>query len=268
MCYLLVKISFETISSLALEVTAELIQRAIIACPKLPKAIKLSPKNVILEGGDEIRIYPSRMNRSDMLSDLQLLKKRIPGVIVCGIPDIRSTVIATSSSDDGENHKILASGEGMLSVMATPGVLGTQTYSNHIMEVEQSLGIEAARTLIVKEIQEIFGNYGIKIDVRHVNLLADTMTYRGEVLGITRFGIEKMRDSVLMLASFEKTADHLFDAAVRGRVDNIDGVSECIIMGIPVPLGTGFFKLLHKVHGKKPPSRGLPLLAKPRVPGI
>jgi len=31
------------------------------------------------------------------------------------------------------------------------------------------------------------------------------MTYKGEVLGITRFGMAKMKDSVLMLASFEKT---------------------------------------------------------------
>lgn len=56
------------------------------------------------------------------------------------------------------------------------------------------------------------------------------MTYKGEVLGITRFGIAKMKDSVLMLASFEKTTDHLFEAAVRGRTDEIVGVSECIIM--------------------------------------
>ena len=46
---------------------------------------------------------------------------------------------------------------------------------------------------------------------------------QGEVLGITRFGIAKMKDSVLMLASFEKTTDHLFDAALHGRVDEITG---------------------------------------------
>ena len=46
---------------------------------------------------------------------------------------------------------------------------------------------------------------------------------QGEVLGITRFGIAKMKDSVLMLASFEKTTDHLFDAALRGRADEING---------------------------------------------
>jgi hypothetical protein len=47
---------------------------------------------------------------------------------------------------------------------------------------------------------------------------------QGEVLGITRFGIAKMKDSVLHTASFEKTADHLFDAAIHGRVDDVVGV--------------------------------------------
>ena len=91
----------------------------------------------------------------------------------------------------------------------------------------------------------VYGRYGLDIDPRHLMLLSDTMTYRGEVLGITREGIAKMKDSVLMLASFEKTPDHLFDAAVHGKVDAIDGVSERIIMGTPIGLGTGCFKLLH-----------------------
>ena len=70
-----------------------------------------------------------------------------------------------------------------------------------------------------------------------------TNKQQGEVLGITRNGIAKMKDSVLMLASFEKTTDHLFDAALHGRSDEITGVSESIIMGIPMPVGTGLFKL-------------------------
>lgn len=66
------------------------------------------------------------------------------------------------------------------------------------------------------------------------------------MLGITRYGIAKMKDSVLMLASFEKTTDHLFDAALYGKKDLVEGVSECIIMGIPMPLGTGLFKVIQK----------------------
>ncbi|KAJ0719736.1 putative DNA-directed RNA polymerase [Helianthus annuus] len=70
-------------------------------------------------------------------------------------------------------------------------------------------------------------------------LLADVMTYKGEILGMTRFGIQKMKESVLMLASFERSQDHLFNASVNGRVDTIQGVSESIIMGIPMQTGTG-----------------------------
>jgi DNA-directed RNA polymerase III subunit RPC1 len=48
-----------------------------------------------------------------------------------------------------------------------------------------------------------------------------------------------MKDSVLMLASFEKTTDHLFEASFYGKKDPIQGVSECIILGIPMDIGTG-----------------------------
>ena len=66
-------------------------------------------------------------------------------------------------------------------------------------------------------------SHGMSIDIRHVMLLADLMTYKGEVLGITRGGLAKMKESVLMLASFEKTTDHLFEAAYYGQEDEIYG---------------------------------------------
>lgn len=81
-----------------------------------------------------------------------------------------------------------------------------------------------------------------------MHLLADIMTTTGEVLGITRFGMSKMRDSVLQLASFEKTADHLFDAGGTGRTDPVEGVSECIIMGKTVSLGTGAMEVIRKLN--------------------
>ena len=127
--------------------------------------------------------------------------------------------------------------------MGTPGVKASKTSSNNITEVSSTLGIEASRMVIQSELARTYGSYGISIDCRHLQLLADVMTYRGEVLGITRFGIAKMKDSVLMLASFEKTPDHLFDAAIHARTDPVRGVSESIIVGVPIPLGTGLFKL-------------------------
>lgn len=53
----------------------------------------------------------------------------------------------------------------------------------------------------MNEITYTMVSHGMSIDVRHVMLLADLMTYKGEVLGITRFGLAKMKESVLMLAS-------------------------------------------------------------------
>lgn len=56
-----------------------------------------------------------------------------------------------------------------------------------------------------------------------------------------------------MLASFEKTPDHLFDAAVHARSDPCHGVSESIIVGTPIPLGTGLFKLFAPPQAGAPP---------------
>ena len=123
------------------------------------------------------------------------------------------------------SHVSHASRVGLLqAVMGTEGVEGVKTKTNHVMEAERTLGIEAARTCIIHEINATMQAHGMSIDVRHSMLLADVMTYKGEVLGITRFGLTKMKDSVLMLASFEKTTDHLFDAAIHGRTDDIVGV--------------------------------------------
>lgn len=60
---------------------------------------------------------------------------------------------------------------------------------------------------------------------------------------MNRYGIAKMKDSVLMLASFEKTDYHLFNGSLNGRKDKIEGVGERIIMGVPTEIGTGIIKV-------------------------
>ncbi len=179
---------------------------------------------------------------------LEHLRNAVPNVVVAGIPTIPRALVSYPPSDRKEfkDAKLVlyVEGTGMLDVMGVDGIQGTTVRNNNVMEVVSVLGIEAARASIIKEIQYTMGQHGMTIDARHTMLLADCMTNRGEVLGITRFGIAKMKESVLMLASFEKTTDHLFDAALHGRQDLVTGVSESIIMGIPMPTGTGMFKLM------------------------
>ena len=134
-------------------------------------------------------------------------------------------------------HKLLVSGYGLRYCLSTPGIAPYTTTTNSIIETFKVLGIEAARSTIIKEIQVVTRD--LSIDPRHMYLLADVMTYKGEVLGITRFGLAKMRDSVLQLASFEKTADHVFAAGEMGKRDGVRGVSECVIVGKTASVGTG-----------------------------
>ncbi|KAK4229305.1 DNA-directed RNA polymerase III subunit RPC1 [Podospora fimiseda] len=186
-------------------------------------------------------------NVDQSAGDFQLrvnsLKRLLPAVAFSGYPEAARAIIQTS--DKTSEHTVLVEGYGLQACMTTEGVVGTQCVTNSVMECRDVLGIEAARKTIAKEIGDVMGDMGI--DPRHMELLADVMTYKGEILGITRFGLAKMRDSVLQLASFEKTPDHLFDAAAGMKKDNIHGVSECIIMGQTMSIGTGAFQMVRRL---------------------
>lgn len=66
--------------------------------------------------------------------------------------------------------------------MGAEGIDGCKTKSNHIFEVQQTLGIEAARICIIDEINETMKAHGMSIDKRHMMLLADLMTFRVSML--------------------------------------------------------------------------------------
>ena len=184
----------------------------------------------------------SAEDAGDMLMRANFLLRGLPTIPISGYPDATRAIIETSET---MTHRVLVEGYGLRACMTTEGVIGTQSRSNNVMECNEVLGIEAARTTIADEINEVMGYMGI--DPRHMELLADAMTFKGEVLGITRFGLSKMRDSVLHLASFEKTPDHLFDAAGGMKTDQIEGVSEGIIMGQTMSVGTGAFQVVRRL---------------------
>ncbi|XP_051795501.1 DNA-directed RNA polymerase III subunit RPC1 [Acanthochromis polyacanthus] len=253
-CFILVKLSLERIRLLRLEVNAETVRYSICM-----SKLRVKPGDIAVHGEAVVCVSPRENSKSSMYYVLQSLKEELPKVVVQGIPEVARAVIHIDEQSGKNKYKLLVEGDNLRAVMATHGVNGSRTTSNNTYEVERTLGIEAARSTIINEIQYTMVNHGMSIDRRHVMLLADLMSYKGEILGITRFGLAKMKESVLMLASFEKTADHLFDAAYFGQKDSVCGVSECIIMGIPMNIGTGLFKLLHKAD-KDPSPVKRPLL--------
>ncbi|KAM0265352.1 hypothetical protein ACHAQJ_000193 [Trichoderma viride] len=179
----------------------------------------------------------------DFLLRVNHLRRMLPKIPISGYNEATRAIIQTSETSE---HTVLVEGYGLRACMTTEGVIGTKARSNSVMEARDVLGIEAARTTIVEEISAVM--QGMDIDPRHIQLLSDVMTFKGEVLGITRFGLSKMRESVLQLASFEKTPDHLFEAAAKMKTDRIEGVSECIIMGQTMSVGTGSFQVVRRLN--------------------
>ena len=159
-------------------------------------------------------------------------------------------------------YKLVVEGTDFRSVMIAPGVDGKNTTTNNICEIEAILGIEAARAKIMAEIDNIFQQYGMSIDIRHTMILADLMTCKGVVLGITRFGIVDMKESILHSASFERTTDQLFDAAAKGMSDHVTGVSESIILGNQMQIGTGLIDVKHQHEVHPLSDRPVPVMAR------
>uniref|UniRef100_A0A915ASZ0 DNA-directed RNA polymerase subunit n=2 Tax=Parascaris univalens TaxID=6257 RepID=A0A915ASZ0_PARUN len=246
-CFVLVKINAKRVRLLQLEITMGSIAQSICST-KLPVPVKLNQIRIL--GKTILVIRPPDLAKCSKMMAIQYLKYNLTNVVVKGLPGVVRCVI-TADEKKGDSYKLLVEGTDYLSVMATMGIDGRRTYFNNALTVAEVLGIEAARTSIISEILSTMESHGIGLDQRHVMLLADVMTYRGEVLGITRNGLVKMKESVLLLASFEKTTDHLYEAAFFSQEDKIAGVSECIIMGTPMTIGTGLFKVLYN-HGKRP----------------
>ncbi|CAF0768130.1 unnamed protein product [Didymodactylos carnosus] len=241
-CYLLIKLDLERIRLLKLEITAMSVIDAIVREKKFKK-IKYNQLAFIDSATITLNV-PDTL-KTNLYYTIKRYKEILPKVVVKGISSVDRAVISVEEKE-GHKYKLFVEGEGLRDVMGIMGVNGNKTTSNNTMEVYRCLGIEAARTTIINEIVYTMASHGIGLDIRHVMLLADLMTYKGEVLGMTRNGLAKMKESVLMLASFERTIDHLYDAAYHGQKDTISGVSECIIMGIPIRIGTGVFQLLYK----------------------
>ena len=251
-----IKVNQKTIDGLHLGISIHDIESRI----RRTKALKMDSCSFMVRGnkirimisdgdGSKKRGVTSRTKKElqDHFFRVQTLGRQLGDVMISGYPDCNRAVISRGQKDANgvEPLSVAIEGYGLRQCMTTEGVDGLRTKTNSVMEVKEVLGIEAARQTIIREIGFVMNT--MDIDPRHMQLLADVMTYKGDVYGITRFGMAKMRDSVLQLASFEKTPDHLFDAAVHSKKDPIEGVSECIIMGQSMSIGTGSFQVMREM---------------------
>ncbi|MFX0162516.1 MAG: DNA-directed RNA polymerase subunit A'' [Candidatus Hodarchaeota archaeon] len=174
--------------------------------------------------------------------EMQKLLEKIEQIHVKGVKDINRIVI---QKDLNKGEWVLhTEGTNLPEVLRTPGVDYTRTTTNNIHEIASTLGIEAARNAIMREAMHVLEEQGLNVDIRHIMLIADLMTYTGEIRQIGRHGISGEKESVLARAGFEVTVKHLLEASIAGHIDELKGITENVIVGQIVPVGTGTVELL------------------------
>ncbi len=130
---------------------------------------------------------------------------------------------------------------------------------------------------IVAQVQDVYVSQGVDINDKHIEVIARQMLRKVAVLDagdsdflpgrqVNRFEFENVAneliaegknppvgqplllgitkaslatDSFLSAASFQETTKVLTDAAIEGKVDHLAGLKENVIIGKPIPAGTG-----------------------------
>lgn len=116
-----------------------------------------------------------------------------------------------------------------------------RTISNNVYEVYDVLGIEAAVSTLCQEIMNTISYDSTYVNHRHMMMIVNTMSYRGYLMPLSRHGINRADNGVLVRSSFEETGDVIKDAAMFGEKDNVQGVSQSIMLGQFANIGSGSF---------------------------
>jgi DNA-directed RNA polymerase II subunit RPB1 len=184
---------------------------------------------------------------------LRFLEDKMLDTVLTGVDGIGRVHLRTIKSEQvyddtvggyitKDQYVLDTEGTNLHDLLVFPGMDGTRTFSNDIHEVNDVFGIEAARTSLLDEFNEVFSSE--KVNYHHLSVLIDTMTYSGRIVPVNRFGMKKNETGVLAKSSFEETSKTMFDAAVVAEYDTMRGVSANIMFGQKPPCGTGFVDIL------------------------
>jgi len=183
--------------------------------------------------GNSVHIKPKKAEALKKLLD------KVSSLYIKGVQGIKRVLV---TEEHGE-WVIRTDGSNLPKVLEVYGVDTSRTTTNNVHEIAKTLGIEAARNVLIQEAKSVLEEQGLDVDVRHVMLVADMMTATSEVQQIGRHGISGKKSSVLARAAFEITVPNIVDAAIKGESDPLEGVTENVIVGQSIPVGTGLVEL-------------------------
>ena len=220
---------------------------------KLSRALKLYVQADNPDRPKQLKLIPG-VSKEDDLANLAAdpptytallqLEDKVKKLRLKGLPGIARANVQGPDKNTGEYY-IATIGSNLSKVSEFAGVDRSRTYTNNIVEIYQYLGIEAARQSIISELRDTLEGAGLDVDVRHLITVADVMTSEGEVRAIGRHGVSGTKHSILARSAFEVTVNHLLRAGIIGERDKLKGVTENVIVGQPVALGTGSVELFY-----------------------
>ena len=142
-----------------------------------------------------------------------------------------------------KHNFIYTAGINLEDIRYINGIDINRTICNDVVQVYRKFGIDAARTILLKELINVFKTAGNDINYQHLSLLVDIMTNSGKLMSIDRHGLNNLDKDPLARASFEKPVDQLITAAVFGETDYMKSVSSRIMAGLVVNGGTGLCEI-------------------------
>lgn len=180
--------------------------------------------------------------------DMSAILKHLAGKsVIREVPHIKRAITYTNN-----NNQLILKTEGINinEMFQYNEILDlNRLYSNDIHAIANTYGIEAAGKVIIKEVQNVFNVYGILVDLRHLSLISDYMTYNGVFEPMSRKGMESST-SPLQQMSFESSLVFLKDAVIKGKSDMLKSASSCLMVGQPCKTGTGSFSLYNTRESK------------------
>jgi len=175
------------------------------------------------------------------------IRNKVLNTTVKGVPDIARVTLVQKDDE----WVIQTTGSNIAKVLEVKGIDKKNVRTNNVFEIVSTLGIEAARNSLIDELNHTLGDQGLEVDNRYLMLVADLMCSKGYMQQIGRHGIAGTKDSVLARAAFEITVPTIAHAALGGEVEELKGITENVIVGSNIPIGSGTVDLYMQVSKKK-----------------
>jgi len=160
--------------------------------------------------------------------------------------DINSRLISFENEDnifeESSEMVIYTEGINFEDIRYINGIDLNRTYCNEVNQTYKYLGIEAARSSLIKELYQVYSDHNVNF--HHISILVDVMTNTGTFTSMDRHGINKLDTDPLSRASFEMPIEQLIKAAQFGEIDHMRSVSSRVMAGRVISGGTGLCSLL------------------------